>query len=101
MIIHKHGEMSYFSQLDLQKVFERALRRASLPLYFTQGFNPRVKMSFGNALKVGIDGEMETTFYFTEQLTPEHVKEKLVPQLPQGLEIVTVEDGKDTRIHDA
>lgn len=88
--IRKAGQMRYFSQLDLQKVFERALRRADLPLYFTQGFNPRVRMSFGRALKLGLEGEIDVSFYFTEDIEPGYLKERLSLQLPQGLEIISV-----------
>lgn len=77
--------MRYFSQLDLSRVFERALRRSRLPLYLTQGYRPRLKLSFGRALKVGIEGESEVIFYFAEPLCPQTVREKLQPQLPEGL----------------
>ncbi len=45
---------SYLSQLELQKVLERIMRRARLPLYFSKGYSPRPKMSFGRALPVGL-----------------------------------------------
>ena len=82
---NKDGQMRFFSQLDLVRVFERALRRADLPLYFTKGFNPRVKLSFGNALKLGQAGEVDVTFYFIRQISVDEFKEKLIPQLPEGL----------------
>ena len=44
----------HLSQLELQSVLERTLRRAELPLSFSQGFNPRPLISFGRALPVGI-----------------------------------------------
>jgi len=89
--VKKSGEMIFFSQLDLSLVFERSLRRAELPLYFTQGFRPHAKISFSRALKVGIEGEEEITFYFTEKITPEELKEKILPQFPQGLEIISLQ----------
>ncbi|MDD5194935.1 MAG: TIGR03936 family radical SAM-associated protein [Candidatus Omnitrophica bacterium] len=87
--LHKFGEMIYFSQLDLVKILERALRRAQLPLYFTQGYSPRVKLSFSNGLKLGVEGRIGVTFYFTENILLESLLEKLARQLPQGLEIIT------------
>ena len=87
---YKGGEMRYFSALDLARIFERALRRSSLPLYFTKGFNPRVKMSFGNALKLGVEGEIEVTFYFTKRISIDKLGEELSPQLPEGLKMVRV-----------
>ncbi len=79
--------MRFFSQLDLSKVFERALRRSGLPLYLTQGYRPRLRLSFGRALKVGREGESEVIFYFPEPLCPEMVRKALQPQLPPGLQI--------------
>ncbi|MFH1503923.1 MAG: TIGR03936 family radical SAM-associated protein [Candidatus Omnitrophota bacterium] len=85
IIIYKTGEMVYFSQLDIFHILERALRRADLPLYYTQGFNSRVKISFRKALKLGVKGEIETTFYFSKEVSFAQLKEKLLPQLPKGL----------------
>ncbi len=45
---------AYLSQLELQKVIERIMRRANVPLAFSQGYNPRPKISFGRALPVGV-----------------------------------------------
>lgn len=87
MTIEKSGDMIYFSQLDLASILMRALRRANLPLYYTQGFNPRVKMSFGRALKLGVSGKEEVTFYFTQKIPPQELHNKLSPQMPQGLRI--------------
>lgn len=89
-LVKKSGEMVYFSQLDLISIFGRALRRAELPLYYTQGFRPHTKLSFSRALKVGMEGEEEITFYFVKNITPQEFKEKMSPQLPQGLEIIEV-----------
>ena len=87
-ILEKSGEMIYFSQLDLIHILERALRRTELPLYFTQGFNPRVKISFKSGLKLGLTGRVEAVFYFTEDIPFIVFRENLQPQLPSGLEII-------------
>ena len=89
-IIEKNQDMIYFSQLDLASILVRALKRANLPLYYTQGFRPHVKLSFGKALKVGVAGLEEVTFYFTQKITPEALRDKLSPQMPQGLKIVVI-----------
>ena len=70
LILRKSGEMIYFSQLDLVRILERALRRSRLPLFYSQGFNPRVKMSFFGGLKLGLEGNISLTFYFTEVIIP-------------------------------
>ena len=92
VVVKKSGEMIFFSQLDLSLVFERALRRAELPLYFTQGFRPHTKLSFSRALKLGVEGEEEVTFYFTEKITCQVLLEKLAPQLPIGLTIIEAKE---------
>ncbi len=91
VIFRKTGNMVYFSQLDIVRILERALRRTGLPLYFTKGFNPHVKMSFSGALKLGVEGDIEVTFYFTEEVSLGRLKKEIIPQLPAGLEIVNSE----------
>jgi len=88
--IEKNYDMVYFSQLDLVSILIRALKRAELPLYYTQGFRPHVKLSFGKALKVGAAGLEEVTFYFTQKTLPRELCEKLSPQMPRGLTIVEI-----------
>jgi radical SAM-linked protein len=81
--------MIYFSQLDIFHVLERALRRSKLPLYYTQGFSPRVKISFLNGLKLGLEGKIDIIFYFIQPIDLSQVKRKLSSQLPEGLRIVS------------
>ena len=88
---HKHSDMRFFSQLDLVGILERCLRRANLPLYFTKGFNPHVKMSFGNALKLGLEGNVEVIFYFTRKVIPDEFRQVLSPQLPAGFDIIRIQ----------
>jgi radical SAM-linked protein len=90
VVFHKSGPMRFFSQLDIVRVLERSLRRAHLPLYFTKGFNPHPKMSFSNALKLGVAGDFDVAFYFTQLVPAVEFQKKLTPQLPQGLSIVEV-----------
>lgn len=74
------------------KVFERAIRRAEIPIRMSEGFNPRQKNSFPIALAVGIEGidevfEME----LNEWVKPSTLLNQLMLQLPQGIELTTVE----------
>lgn len=85
--LSKSGDMVYFSQLDVMHILERALRRADLPLYYTQGFNPHVKISFHSALKLGQEGNIEVTLYFSKEVSSEQLEEALQPQLPAGLNL--------------
>jgi len=88
--IHKSGEMIYFSQLDMVRILERALRRSGLPFYTTKGFTPRVKISFSGGLKLGVEGDIEVTFYFDEQVTENRLFNTLSNQLPIGLTLISV-----------
>ena len=49
----KTGEAAYISLLDLQRVFHRILKRSGLPVYYTQGFNPHIYLSFACPLSLG------------------------------------------------
>lgn len=79
------------SQLDLTRFWDRALRRANLPIAFSQGFNPRPVLSFGPATVTGVISlaeYLDMTFY--ESIEPEHLKNLLNNQVPEGLRIVEV-----------
>ena len=91
VLFEKDEPMCYFSQLDLVRVFERALRRTPLDVYYTKGFNPHVKMSFGRALKLGVKGIEEVVFYFLGSVSLDEVRKELEAQLPQGLRLLHIE----------
>jgi radical SAM-linked protein len=55
----KVGELRYLSHLELMRALQRALRRAGVPLAYTQGFNPQPKVSVAQALAVGVEGLRE------------------------------------------
>jgi len=80
--------MKYISHLDLQRTFNRALRRASVPVAFSQGFNPQPRLVFASPLAVGIEGINEYFDLYLDSHWNEGVlKQVLQEQLPEGLEI--------------
>ncbi len=82
----KLGRMSWFSHLDLQSTMQRALRRAKLPVRYSQGFNPHVNLSFATALSVGLNSTCEILDVEMEaEISPEEFVEKLNAALPEGL----------------
>ncbi len=85
----KGEEVKYISHRDLMRVFQRAIRRAKLPITFSQGFNPHMKISWGQALKVGAmsDGE-PAELQFEAWINPKEVMQRLNQVLPLGLEII-------------
>lgn len=84
-------EVKFISHLDLMKVFERAIRRARIPIAYSQGFNPHPSMVFGLPLGVGVTSEAEYgDFEITDdQLSINEFVERLNAQLPRGLEILS------------
>ncbi|QGY40858.1 TIGR03960 family B12-binding radical SAM protein [Pseudodesulfovibrio cashew] len=82
----KTGPAAYLSQLELQAVFERAFRRAGLPLAFSSGFHPMPRLSFGKALPVGVSSTAEwINVFFREDFEPAEVVKRLIPVMPEGL----------------
>ena len=82
----KNGPAAYLSQLELQAVFERAFRRAGLPMAFSAGFHPMPRLSFGKALPVGVSSNAEWINVFLRQdFESTEVIKKLIPNMPEGL----------------
>jgi radical SAM-linked protein len=85
----KGAEVKYISHRDLMRVFERAIRRARLPIAYSQGFNPHMKISWGDALKVGATSEgEEAVLHFEGWAKPLEIKAALNRTLPKGLEVL-------------
>ncbi|MBN2058743.1 MAG: DUF2344 domain-containing protein [Candidatus Saganbacteria bacterium] len=85
----KGEAVKYISHRDLMRTFQRAIRRAELPMAYSQGFNPHMKISWGQALKVGAtsSGE-EAILQIDGWLKPAELMAKLNEKLPLGIEIV-------------
>ncbi|MBU1042086.1 MAG: TIGR03960 family B12-binding radical SAM protein [Proteobacteria bacterium] len=88
----KLDEAAYLSQLELQSILERALRRTRFPLSFSAGFHPMPRISFGRALPVGVESMAEWfTLTLRENLAPEFVLDTLAAQMPHGLMPIRIE----------
>ena len=55
----KHGKVRFTSHRDVARIWERALRRAEVPVMYSNGFNPRPRISFGLALSTGYSSDAE------------------------------------------
>jgi radical SAM-linked protein len=89
----KGEEVKYISHLDLMRLWERALRRAEVPLLHSQGFNPRPKLSFAAPLAVGITGQREIVDVMLERpLAIKDFARAVHAQLPSGITLVEVEE---------
>ncbi len=88
----KTGTVRWISHLDFQKTIERALRRANIPVSYTQGFHPRPLVSLPIPLPLGHTSScewVEITLY--KDIPPEKIKDALNLQMPKGIEVLKVE----------
>jgi radical SAM family uncharacterized protein/radical SAM-linked protein len=89
----KLGEMRLVSHLDLVRLFNRAVRRANLPVAYTGGFHPKPRISIANALSLGATSEGEIAdFELTEDLEPKEFQARLAAQFPKDMPIYKVEE---------
>jgi radical SAM family uncharacterized protein/radical SAM-linked protein len=85
----KVGELRYLSHLELMRALQRALRRAGIPLAYTQGFNPQPKVSVAQALAVGLEGLRELgEVELTSRVDPAELRAQWNAQLPPELKIL-------------
>ncbi|QDZ38907.1 TIGR03960 family B12-binding radical SAM protein [Euhalothece natronophila Z-M001] len=88
----KEGEMRLVSHLDLVRLFDRAVRRAKLPISFTGGYHPGPRISIANALSLGMTSSGEIVdFDLTEEMDLEVFRDQLAAQLPTGINVNSVE----------
>ncbi len=88
----KVGPTRFISHLDLARALERALRRASIPVSYSQGFNRRPRMQFAAALPLGFTSECEIADVWLEQeMEPEQVHEQLMERMAPGIIVRQVE----------
>ena len=92
-VFSKTGDMRFISHLDLMRLFQRALRRAGLPVTISQGFSPHLKISIARALKLGTESDSEElTFNLSEAMTPDIIMQSLNDNLPEGVRINQIKE---------
>ncbi|MFH1084614.1 MAG: TIGR03936 family radical SAM-associated protein [Chloroflexota bacterium] len=80
------GPLIYLSVLDMGRLWERLLRRAQVPLAYTQGYSPHPRMHFAAALPVGYGSSCELLdLLLAEALTPDTLLAAAAPHCPPGL----------------
>lgn len=95
IVIHfgKFGALKYTSNLDLAKIWERVLRRANLPILYSQGFNTRPRIQLASALPLGITSESEfVEVALKEIISLDGVREQLARVSPDGLTVYSITD---------
>lgn len=98
-LFKKTGTAIWISHLDLMRLFQRAFKRAGLPLTHTQGFNQRPSVSIALPLSVGVSSDCELLdFTLEESFSCDEIKNRLNAALVEGVEVLDVyENGRKLR----
>lgn len=100
LLFEKSGNAIWISHLDLMRLFQRAFKRAGLPLNHTQGYNPRPSVSIALPLSVGVSSKCELLDFTlsVEGVSCAEIKERLNAVLITGVRVLDVyENGRKVR----
>ncbi|WP_053722832.1 TIGR03936 family radical SAM-associated protein [Saccharothrix sp. NRRL B-16348] len=87
----KRGRLRFTSHRDIARTFERALRRAGVPMAYSQGFSPHPKVSWVGAAPTGVASEAEyVEVSVVDRVDPEALRTALDAVLPPGLDVLEV-----------
>lgn len=96
IVFSKTGRAKYVSHLDLMRTMTRAVRRAQIPLWYTEGFNRHPYLTFAAPLSLGYEGLRETMDIRLEEDMPfAELVSKLNEVLPEGMTIVEAVEAVD------
>lgn len=85
----KVGTLQYISHLDLQRTFNRIINRACLPVWYTKGFNPHIKLVFSTPLSVGSESVCEyLDIRIDREMSCEEIMERLNAEMTEEFHIV-------------
>ncbi len=85
----KVGDLQYISHLDLVRTMHKIIVRAKLPLWYTEGFNPKPKMTFAAPLSVGTESLCEfMDLRVTEKLPPEDIVRMLNANMTEQMQVL-------------
>ncbi|MBW4720846.1 TIGR03936 family radical SAM-associated protein [Saccharothrix obliqua] len=91
----KRGRLRFTSHRDIARTFERALRRAGVPMAYSQGFSPHPKVSWVGAAPTGVASEAEyVEVQVVEPVEPEALRTALDTVLPPGLDVLEVVEAR-------
>ena len=92
----KMGRAKYISHLDLSSVIIRAMKRTKLPIWQTEGYNPRTYVTFMLPLSLGQEGEHEAMdFRMLEDVPADEIRDRLNAALPTDIRVTEVTAPKD------
>ena len=88
----KQGALRYTGHLDLHRLWERAMRRAELPITYSQGFHPQPKISLAAALPLGFSSRGEVLdVRLNEEIPIEVISKRLKNSLPPDIRVIHIE----------
>ena len=92
IVFEKKGRAVWISHLDLMRLFQRAFKRAGLPLTHTQGFNPRPSVSIALPLSVGVESSCELLDFELdgEDIPCDEIRQRLNETLVEGVKVLAV-----------
>lgn len=97
----KRGRLRFTSHRDFQRAFERALRRADVPMAYSAGFTPHPKVSYANAAPTGTGSEAEyLEIALAAPRDPATLRELLDESLPTGLDIIDAVEARTSGLAD-
>ena len=86
----KYGPMKFISHLDVMRYFQKAMRRAEIPICFSEGFSPHMIMSFASPLSVGLTSDAEyMDIRIKEALPSKEAVARLNQTMAEGMEVVS------------
>ena len=89
--ISKRGRIKFVSHLDMFRTMQRAVRRAEIPLWYTEGFNPHPYISYLLALPLGVEGVSEPIdIRLVEPMAMEELQSRLNAVMPEGMRVESV-----------
>ncbi len=92
LLFEKQGNAVWISHLDLMRLFQRAFKRAGLPLTHTQGYNPRPSVSIALPLSVGVQSGCELLDFELDGLdiSCDEIRDRLNGALVDGVRVLDV-----------
>ncbi|MFR9674779.1 TIGR03936 family radical SAM-associated protein [Streptomyces sp. TR06-5] len=97
----KRGRLRFTSHRDFQRAFERALRRAEVPMAYSAGFTPHPKVSYANAAPTGTASEAEyLEIGLVSRRDPEDLRRKLDACMPTGLDLTDAVEARTSDFTD-
>ena len=92
LLFEKTGNAIWISHLDLMRLFQRAFKRANLPLTHTQGYNPRPSVSIALPLSVGVESKCELLDFDLDgcSVSCDEIRDKLNAALVNGIRVMDV-----------